>query len=42
LSKDDGKSRKLVRDLLTFRGYEIIEAETGKRVSSSPKHAARA
>jgi hypothetical protein len=30
LSKDDGKSRKLVRDLLTFKGYEIIEAETGE------------
>ena len=28
--EDDNKSRKLVRDLLTFNGYEIIEAETGK------------
>ena len=44
--EDDSKSRKLVRDLLTFKGYEIIEAETGprreKRVSASPKSAARA
>ena len=24
----DSKSRKLVRDLLTFKGYEIVEAET--------------
>ena len=28
--EDDEKSRKLVRDVLTFRGYEIVEAETGK------------
>jgi two-component system, cell cycle response regulator DivK len=28
--EDDSKSRKLVRDLLTFRGYEILEAETGE------------
>lgn len=28
--EDDSKSRKLVRDLLTFRGYEIVEAETGE------------
>ena len=28
--EDDSKSRKLVRDLLTFKGYEIIEAETGE------------
>ena len=28
--EDDEKSRKLVRDLLTFKGYEIIEAETGE------------
>jgi two-component system, cell cycle response regulator DivK len=28
--EDDDKSRKLVRDVLTFRGYEIIEAETGE------------
>ena len=40
--EDDEKSRKLVRDVLTFRGYEIVEAETGKRVSVSPKSAARA
>ena len=25
--EDHSKSRKLVRDLLTFKGYEIIEAE---------------
>ena len=28
--EDDNKSRKLVRDLLAFKGYEIIEAETGE------------
>jgi two-component system, cell cycle response regulator DivK len=28
--EDDSKSRKLVRDLLAFKGYEIIEAETGE------------
>jgi two-component system cell cycle response regulator DivK len=28
--EDDEKSRKLVRDVLTFRGYEIVEAETGE------------
>jgi two-component system cell cycle response regulator DivK len=28
--EDDSKSRKLVRDLLRFKGYEIIEAETGE------------
>jgi two-component system, cell cycle response regulator DivK len=28
--EDDNKSRKLVRDLLTFNGYEIIEAETAE------------
>ncbi len=28
--EDDSKSRKLVRDLLTFKGYEIIEAVTGE------------
>ena len=28
--EDDGKSRKLVRDVLTFKGYEIVEAETGE------------
>jgi two-component system cell cycle response regulator DivK len=28
--EDDSKSRKLVRDLLTFNGYEIIEAETAE------------
>ena len=30
LVEDDVKSRKLVRDLLTLKGYEIIEAETGE------------
>jgi len=29
--EDDEKSRKLVRDVLTFKGYEIVEAETGGR-----------
>ncbi len=28
--EDPEKSRKLVRDLLTFKGYEIIEAEPGE------------
>jgi two-component system cell cycle response regulator DivK len=28
--EDNGKSRKLVRDVLTFKGYEIVEAETGE------------
>ena len=33
---------KLVRDVLTFKGYEIIEAETGKRASAWPKSDTRA
>ena len=28
--EDNDKSRKLVRDVLTVKGYEIIEAETGE------------
>jgi response regulator RpfG family c-di-GMP phosphodiesterase len=28
--EDDSKSRKLVRDLLAFKGCEITEAETGE------------
>jgi DNA-binding response OmpR family regulator len=28
--EDDEKSRKLVRDVLTFKGYEIVKAETGE------------
>jgi CheY-like chemotaxis protein len=28
--EDNDSSRKLVRDILKFRGYEIIEAETGE------------
>jgi two-component system, cell cycle response regulator DivK len=28
--EDHDKNRKLVRDVLTFKGYEIIEAETGE------------
>ena len=28
--EDNEKSRKLLRDVLTFKGYEIIEAETGE------------
>jgi two-component system, cell cycle response regulator DivK len=28
--EDNDKGRKLVRDVLTFKGYEIIEAETGE------------
>ena len=40
--EDNDKNRKLVRDVLTFKGYEIIEAETGKRASVSPKSDIRA
>jgi two-component system cell cycle response regulator DivK len=28
--EDNEKNRKLVRDVLTFKGYQIIEAETGE------------
>ena len=28
--EDNDKNRKLVRDVLTFKGYEIIEAESGE------------
>jgi CheY-like chemotaxis protein len=28
--EDNEKSRKLVRDVLTFKGYEVIDAETGE------------
>jgi two-component system, cell cycle response regulator DivK len=28
--EDDEKSRKLVRDVLTFKGYAVVEAETGE------------
>jgi two-component system cell cycle response regulator DivK len=28
--EDDEMCRKLVRDVLTFKGYEIVEAETGE------------
>ena len=28
--EDNEKSRKLVRDVLTFKGYEVIEAGTGE------------
>ena len=28
--EDNEKNRKLLRDVLTFKGYEIIEAETGE------------
>jgi len=28
--EDNEKNRKLVRDVLTFRGYQIIEAERGE------------
>ena len=28
--EDDSKSRKLVRDLLTVKGYTLVEAETGE------------
>ena len=40
--EDNDKNRKLVRDVLTFKSYETIEAETGKRASASPKRDARA
>jgi CheY-like chemotaxis protein len=28
--EDNEKNRKLVRDVLTFKGYQILEAETGE------------
>jgi two-component system, cell cycle response regulator DivK len=28
--EDNDRSRKLVRDVLTFKGYQIVEAETGE------------
>jgi len=28
--EDNDKNRKLVRDVLTFKGYETIESETGE------------
>jgi two-component system cell cycle response regulator DivK len=28
--EDNDKNRKLVRDVLTYRGFEVIEAETGE------------
>ena len=28
--EDNDKNRKLVRDVLTFKGYTTIEAETGE------------
>ena len=28
--EDNDKNRKLVRDVLSFKGYEILEAETGE------------
>jgi len=28
--EDNDKNRKLVRDVLVFKGYEIVEAETGE------------
>jgi two-component system cell cycle response regulator DivK len=40
--EDNDKSRKLVRDVLTFKGYEIIEAETGEEGVGLAKSAARA
>ena len=30
LVEDNDKNRKLVRDVLTFKGYQIVEAETGE------------
>jgi two-component system, cell cycle response regulator DivK len=29
--EDNERNRKLVRDVLTFKGYQIIEAETGEQ-----------
>jgi two-component system cell cycle response regulator DivK len=28
--EDNDKNRKLVRDVLTYKGYEVIESETGE------------
>ena len=30
LVEDNDKNRKLVRDVLTYKGYQIVEAETGE------------
>jgi CheY-like chemotaxis protein len=38
--EDNDKNRKLVRDVLTFKGYAVIEAE--KQASASPTSGARA
>jgi two-component system cell cycle response regulator DivK len=40
--EDNDKNRKLVRDVLTFKGYEIIEAETGEEGVVWPKSAPQA
>jgi len=40
--EDNDKNRKLVRDVLTFKGYDLIETETAKRVSVWLESGARA
>jgi CheY-like chemotaxis protein len=34
----NNKNRKLVRDVLTFKSYEVIETETGGRGGSRRHH----
>lgn len=31
---DEARMRKLVRDFLTIKGFHVIEAETGRRLST--------
>ncbi len=33
--EDNDKNRKLVRDVLTFKGYTVIESETGEEGNPS-------
>jgi CheY-like chemotaxis protein len=40
--EDNERNRKLVRDVLRFKGYQTIEVETGKRVFAWPRTAALA
>ena len=40
--EDNDKNRKLVRDVLTFKGYETIESETGEEGVRLAEERARA
>ena len=35
--EDNDKNRKLVRDVLTFKGYTTIETETGEEGPAGPR-----